>query len=89
MCHRLHRMMIAMSIDFGVAPPLANTLASGSQQAAQLSPRAAPPAECHDRKKLNRPTKGAHIIFCGVSIVKLASVHIITNSMLIDFVLYT
>ena len=32
------------------APPLANALASGSQQAAQLSPRAAPPAECHDRK---------------------------------------
>ena len=50
MCHRLHRMMIAMSIDFGVAPPLANTTASGSQQAAQLIPKAAPPAECHDRK---------------------------------------
>ena len=32
------------------APPLANTPASGSQQATQLSPRAAPPAECHDRK---------------------------------------
>ena len=29
-----------------MAPPLANTPASGSQQAAQLSPRAAPPAEC-------------------------------------------
>lgn len=34
----------------GKAPPLANTPASGSQQAAQLSPRAAPPAECHYRK---------------------------------------
>ena len=34
----------------GKAPPLANTPASGSQQATQLSPRAAPPAECHDRK---------------------------------------
>ena len=32
------------------APPLANTPASGSQQATQLSQRAAPPAECHDRK---------------------------------------
>ena len=30
-----------------MAPPLANTPASGSQQAAQLSPRAAPLAECH------------------------------------------
>ena len=27
-----------------------NTPASGYQQATQLSPRAAPPAECHDRK---------------------------------------
>ena len=34
----------------GEAPPLANTPASGSQQAPQLSPRAAPPAECHDGK---------------------------------------
>ena len=32
------------------APPLANTPASGSQQATQLSPMAAPPAECHDRE---------------------------------------
>jgi hypothetical protein len=32
------------------APPLANTPASGSQQATQLSPRAAPPAECRNRK---------------------------------------
>ena len=32
------------------APALANTPASASQQAAQLSLRAAPPAECRDRK---------------------------------------
>ena len=32
------------------SPHLTNTLAIGSQQATQLSPRDAPPAECHDRK---------------------------------------
>ena len=51
------------------APSPANTLAGDSQQAAQLSPRAATPAECHDRKnqyqKLNRRTNGAHISRCG------------------------
>ena len=34
--------------------PLANTPASGSQHAAQLSPRAAPPAECHEARGKNR-----------------------------------
>ena len=46
-------------------PPLANTPASGSQQAAQLSPRAAPPAEClepqNKMETLNRSTKVSHI----------------------------
>jgi len=48
----------------GKAPPLANTPASGSQQATQLSPRAAPPAECRDRKSITevKPSnkRGAH-----------------------------
>ncbi len=34
------------------APPLANTPDSGSQQASQLSARAAPPAECRDCKSI-------------------------------------
>ena len=46
------------------APPLANTPASGSKQATQLSQRAAPPAECHNRKiksEVKPPDKrGAH-----------------------------
>ena len=49
----------------GKAPPLANTPASGSQQATQLSPRAAPPAEClepqNKMETLNRSTKVSHI----------------------------
>ena len=48
----------------GKAPPLANTPASGSQQATQLSPRAAPPAECRNRKSITevKPSNlwGAH-----------------------------
>ena len=49
-----------LRITCGKAPALANTPASASQQAAQLSPRAAPPAECHDCKINigNRPPKG-------------------------------
>ena len=46
------------------APPLANTAASGSQQATQLSPRAAPPAECRNRKSISEVRlsnkRGAH-----------------------------
>ena len=48
----------------GKAPPLANTPANGSQQATQLSPRAAPPAECRNRKSITevKPSnkRGAH-----------------------------
>jgi hypothetical protein len=48
----------------GKAPPLANTPASGSQQATQLSPRAAPPAECRNRKSISEVipsnNRGAH-----------------------------
>ena len=36
------------------APALANTPASASQQAAQLRPRAAPPAECYDGKSISK-----------------------------------
>ena len=65
---------VRFSIDYSTklkttcckAPPLANTPASGSQQATQLSPRAAPPAECHDRKIKSevKPSnkRGAHYL---------------------------
>ena len=39
-----------------MSPPLANTPASGSQQAAQLSPGAAPPAECLEPNPQSEPS---------------------------------
>ena len=65
----------------GKAPPLANTPANGSQQATQLSPKAAPPAECRNRKSITevKPSnkRGAHHATAKTT----ASVHGITVSM--------
>ena len=62
---RVHQGLAAITIlTSRQAPALANTPASASQQAAQLRPRAAPPAECHDGKSISKvkPSnkKGAH-----------------------------
>lgn len=48
--HRGQGTTAAQGTIAGKAPPRASAPASGSQQAAQLSQRAAPPAECHDRR---------------------------------------